>query len=492
MGAPLQYTILPNFVYGRGPVDGQHRSAVTGLRACPRLDAAVNRGLNKPDCGLQPNGQYHCDFWNLTSACDGPAAVAGSLEMAEVCSELCDSQPACTAHMVGRSSEMDSGLCFLMQGSPVLTKQCFYQSGAAGGADPTTTGCDTSPLSQCAACDLDSTEGFVELEFRWEAADGESEARVVMNRAKGSNRGYVAHGSTVRFTPNNNVRFGNNAVLTVDGKQQKFNLRCSKGVVTGHRIIFSGGGLVFVGFETENGDNAESRCDVKTKCTICNPQQRRALTSLTFTWMAKASEQAPGAVTVSAVSTTTSNGGRVGPGGSVTLTVDETMNKAKFGKTTDITVGAGTRTLDTSCSTNLNLWKKLRFGDGTLVLTGFTTPNNDETTVCPTNLEPECVWSSDRASDGDGNRFAEGKQGRLIMLLSVGVAIVAVVGVAVYRRSGSRDTAEGTATTDPDTSHSGSVSGYEGTSVTDASSVDEGECPAAMLEWDSHTGETTI
>ena len=485
-------------MYGRG-LEGQHRSAATSrLHACPRLDDSVSRGLNKPDCGLQPEGQYHCDFWNLTKACDGPAAVAGSLEMAGICSALCDSQPACTAYMVDRSSEMDSGLCFLMQGSPVLTKQCFYQSGRTGDVDPTSTVCDTSPVSQCTACDPDSIEKFVELAFRWEAADGESDARVKIKRARGSHRGSVAHGDTAHFTPNKNVRFGVNVVIKVDDQQRKFNLRCSKGVVVGHRIPFTGGDLVLAGFETENGDTAETRCDAKTRCRICDPLQTLALTSLTFTWMAKAPERSTSDVTVSAgsrtVDTTSSNGGHVGHGGSVTLTVDASTEKGSFGKTTVITVGIETRVLDTSCTTNFNLWKKLHFTDGTLVLTGFTSPTDDETTLCPANLEPECVWSSDRTSSGDGNR-TEGKQNRLVVLLSVGIFIVAAASVAASRRSDRRRTAtrkgKAPGTADIDTSDGGSESSDDGTPVTDEGSVHERHCPETILDWDSlHVDDT--
>ena len=93
---------------------------------CLTIDDSVVLGADLADCGLH-GSIYHCDHWNLTNACEGPAAVPGTEEMNTMCSVLCRNVPGCRGFMVDTVTDPSSGLCILgSQGSFGLVDSCFF------------------------------------------------------------------------------------------------------------------------------------------------------------------------------------------------------------------------------------------------------------------------------------------------------------------------------------------------------------------------------
>ena len=58
--------------------------------------------------------------------------MPGSEAMIAVCDQLCDLVDGCDGSMLDHSHDVNSGLCTLHTGTPVLTEACFFHSSAGG------------------------------------------------------------------------------------------------------------------------------------------------------------------------------------------------------------------------------------------------------------------------------------------------------------------------------------------------------------------------
>lgn len=416
------------------------------IPSCPNLDLNVGRGLDKPDCGLHPDG-YYCDYWDLSAACIGEAAVPGSNEMAGVCRSLCNRTQGCKGYILDNSINVNTGRCIPVSETSQLSSSCFFESGDIESHRTDIGVCET----RCAACD-DPSDTFASLEFEWRANDDLSQVDVNIHKSVSSRRGALSHGQRVRFDSTRSK--GHKKKLKInagDNQVARMSLGCQSGVFLGQRILLSQGYLVLVGFQTTSGASDFDRCNAPQfeyeGCRVCGPTKRRKLLSLSFKW----SPISRSTVSVSSPNTI-ADVNRVLENKVVTLTYDPDIGKGRFGKRTVISVNYNESiTIDTSCTVTLVLGDKFWFSQGTLELVGFSTPNGHEIDQCDDRL---CVRSG-QSYQVDNNKNLESSAFLTDLMVSTGVVIVlAVVSAFVAmkfrmkNRTGSNDMQMTTSTSD--------------------------------------------
>ena len=97
------------------------------VAGCPFLDTSVFEGADGKNCGMR-GSRYYCDYWDLSQACQGPAAIPGSA-MINACSQICSAVPDCTAFTLDHAVDAESGRCVLHGGALELTSSCFSYGG---------------------------------------------------------------------------------------------------------------------------------------------------------------------------------------------------------------------------------------------------------------------------------------------------------------------------------------------------------------------------
>ena len=216
---------------------------------CLSIDDAVVIGADLADCGLH-GSTYHCDHWNLTDACEGPAAVPGTDEMNAMCSDLCRNVPGCRGFMVDTVTDPNSGLCILgAEGSFGLVRSCFFYASS----DRVLSDQDCHP--PCAICgDGGPKRRLTQLTFKWRSHD--SSGTTVGAVGAVTNGGVVAHGGSVTVSSSGN-RFGARLELSTSGGSANLHVGCTIPLVLQQEVSFPDGELVLVSFvdtagETEN------------------------------------------------------------------------------------------------------------------------------------------------------------------------------------------------------------------------------------------------
>eukprot|EP00040_Diaphanoeca_grandis_P028206 m.162322 g.162322 ORF g.162322 m.162322 type:complete len:985 (-) comp31276_c0_seq1:20-2974(-) len=242
------------------------------IEACPFIDEAVSRGKDKWECGRH-GSQYHCDYWNLTLACVGKAAVLGSTEMVSTCETLCQRTPGCESFMLDMRHANDGGLCVLMEASMQLEKSCNVRSGALGRPDLnycTDLLVSEPEVPKCNICNSDNPgkPEIDSLKFIWIGYDSNATQSLVVPK-KGvviSNNGTMNHREfvTVNASQASQGSFVSQTVFTIldGGGSNTFRIDCPTGPFLGDALTFATGRLILVGFTTTNEDSELSLCNL--------------------------------------------------------------------------------------------------------------------------------------------------------------------------------------------------------------------------------------
>jgi len=395
---------------------------------CPSIDDSVVLGADQADCGLH-GSIYHCDHWNLTNACEGPAAVPGTDKMNEMCNNLCTNVPGCRGFMVDTATDPSSGLCILgSEGSFALADSCFVYASS----DLVLSDADCHP--PCAICgDGGTKRRLTHITFKWRSSDGAG-TTVSASGAFVTNGGAVSHDGTVTVSSSGG-RLGASLELSTPSGSADLHVSCSVPLALQQAVSFPDGELVLVGFvdttgETENdvvcdglGGTDDDSDDGENGATCPNACADRGSrpTSLTFTYTpataitpnpqnGKATVQGhvSGAATVACLGADVNPTTSIAEGGTFVLTPRD----GRFAATTPCALSGDDMSLQlvaihTSCSLSLSI------GDafGSMALSGYNGVVYNTTTLNASTCQ-SIVTTSSGGKHSKVPKSSRGKHGK--------------------------------------------------------------------------------
>ena len=225
------------------------------IAECPDLDTSIIVGMNRPNCGWDGDNSYHCDRWDLTQACTGAAAVPGSPEMANVCSNLCSRVNGCTAYMVDHSFDVQSGFCILLDGKQTAVSSCFFQAGSTATFQGVNN-CNVEATTEI--CSSGNKKKFKSLGFQWQPHNGAAQATITAQGANVIGGSQVAAGEVVTITRHGRKMFGKTVSILIGRQTTKLKVSCKTPLELGAKVYFASGKLVLTSYTTDNGQTEAS------------------------------------------------------------------------------------------------------------------------------------------------------------------------------------------------------------------------------------------